>query len=211
MADERINKARYWWAVLYQENMIPNWEEALADLVQVPYAYCCHTADVDSKSEHRKDHVHLILVFPNTTTYKHVLTIFGLLSAPGKKCVNTCQACVDIRHCYDYLIHDTESCRKLGKHLYDASERVTGNGFDIGFYEQISIAEKREILHELLQMVTQKRFMTMADFWGVILEMGADSVYFDVAVTYSRQIESLTRGNFLKYGEKNEKQDSATN
>lgn len=32
---------------------------------------------------------------------------------------------------YDYLIHDTDKCRKLGKHQYDPSERITGNGFDI--------------------------------------------------------------------------------
>ena len=148
---ERINKARYWQAVMYPENMVEGWQDRIADIVQVPFAYCVHSEavsythldvykrqhseDTDEKSEHRKDHIHLIIVFPNTTTYKHAMSVFGLL---GDKALNTCEACVNIRHCYDYLIHDTESCRKAGKHEYDPSERITGNNFDIGAYEQIS-------------------------------------------------------------------------
>jgi hypothetical protein len=41
----KIAKARYWWAVLYQENMRPDWRETIDDLLQLPYAYCEHTAD----------------------------------------------------------------------------------------------------------------------------------------------------------------------
>lgn len=41
----RIAKARYWWAVLYQENMRPDWRETIDDLLQLPYAYCEHTAE----------------------------------------------------------------------------------------------------------------------------------------------------------------------
>ena len=81
----KIAKARYWWAVLYQENMRPDWRETIDDLLQLPYAYCEHTADKDSKSEHRKDHVHIIVAKSNTTSYKHIMEVFNLLSAPGKK------------------------------------------------------------------------------------------------------------------------------
>ena len=96
----------------------------------------------DSKSEHRKDHVHLIVAFPNTTTYKHALNVMDLLSAEGKKAINKCEAVVGIRNVYDYLIHDTEDCRKKGKEQYDPSERITGNNFDIGAYEQLGTVEK---------------------------------------------------------------------
>lgn len=140
----KIGNARYWWAVLYQENMRPDWREKIDDLLQLPYAYCEHTADKDSKSEHRKDHVHIIVAKSNTTSYKHIMEVFNLLSAPGKKALNTCEACVNIRHCYDYLIHDTDSCRKQGKEQYDPSRRITGNNFDIGAYEQISSAQNMD-------------------------------------------------------------------
>lgn len=46
-------KARYWWAVLYQENMVDGWRDNIEELLQLPYAYCEHVADVDGKGEHR--------------------------------------------------------------------------------------------------------------------------------------------------------------
>ena len=65
--------------------------------------------------------MHLIVAFPNTTTYKHALNVMDLLSAEGKKAINKCEAVVGIRNVYDYLIHDTEDCRKKGKEQYDLS------------------------------------------------------------------------------------------
>ena len=100
-----------------------------------------------------KDHVHLIVAFPNTTTYKHALNVMDLLSAEGKKAINKCEAVVGIRNVYDYLIHDTEDCRKKGKEQYDPSERITGNNFDIGAYEQLGTAEKNEMFLEMGQAI----------------------------------------------------------
>ena len=37
--------AKYWWAVLYQENMRSDWEDKISELVQIPFAYCKHTKD----------------------------------------------------------------------------------------------------------------------------------------------------------------------
>lgn len=145
----QITKSRYWWAVLYPENMVPDWESKIADLVQIPFAYCVHDLDHDSQSEHRKDHVHCILVFSNTTTYNHAFKVFDQLSTPGSKALNTIQACVSIRYCYDYLIHDTEACRNSGKYQYSADLRITGNNFDIGCYEQISLEERKQMRNEL--------------------------------------------------------------
>lgn len=92
----KIDKARFWTGVLYPENMREDWKEVIGDTLQYPYAYCQHSQDKDSKSEHRKDHVHLIVAFPNTTTYKHALNVMDLLSAEGKKAINKCEAVVGL-------------------------------------------------------------------------------------------------------------------
>ena len=193
--DTRINKARYWWAVLWQENLIPDWENKLADLVQVPFAYATHDLDKDSKSEHRKDHVHLILAFSNTTTYAHALNIFKLL---GDKAVNTCQAIIDIRHAYDYLIHDTENCRKLGKYQYDKEHRVLGNGFDIGMYEQLGEAEKNEMCAKLADLIIGQKIMNLADFYIIAMEQFGFE-YFQIIKANNAFFDRLCRGNYLKY------------
>lgn len=197
-----INKARYWNGVLYPENMIDNWEQEIGDIVQVPYAYCVHDADLTGKEEERKIHVHLILVFPNTTTYSHALNVFNLLSKPGYKAINTCQAVVSIRGSYDYLIHDTETAKKQNKKQYDPSLRITGNNFDIGAYEQLGIAERNDLCNQLCNIIISEKFTNFVDFYEYCLVnlFNEDSNYFEIVKSYSGLFERLTKGNFQKYG-----------
>lgn len=195
----KITKARFWTGVLYPENMRTDWEIAIGDVVQYPYAYCKHTRDKDSKSEHRKDHVHLLLAFPNTTTYQHALSVFGLLSAEGKKAINKVEACVSVRNVYDYLIHDTETCKKQGKELYDPSERITGNNFDIGAYEQLGTAEKNEMFLELGETIRDHGFTNYMDFYSYVVDNFDDMNYIEVMRAYSSHFERLTRGNHHKW------------
>ena len=132
--------AKYWWAVLYPDNMVDDWQEKVSDLVQVAGCYCIHDKDKDGHNGDRLVHYHMILAFNNTTTYNHALNVFREV-APG---CHTCKRIIDIRHAFDYLIHDTDDCKKKGKYLYDKSERILFNNFDIGRFEQRSIDEKRE-------------------------------------------------------------------
>ena len=195
----KIDKARFWTAVLYQENMRADWQEDIGDIVQMPYAYCCHTQDKDSKSEHRKDHVHVILAFPNTTTYKHAMNVFSLLSADGKKALNKCEAVIGIRNVYDYLIHDTDDCRKKGKELYPAEARITGNNFDIGAYEQLGTAEKNEMFLQMGEAIREHGFTNYMDFYEYVVDTYEDINYIEVMRTYSSHFERLTRGNYQRW------------
>lgn len=192
----KINKARFWWAVLYPENMNPAWEIGIDDILQVPFAYCIHNASKDIKSEHRKDHVHIILAFSNTTTYKHAFEVFSLLNAEGKSALNKCEAIVGIRNAYDYLIHDTDSCRKAGKEFYDPKFRIIGNNFDIGSYEQVSLQEKQQMRNELTVFCIDNVFINYTDLCTEILK-SFDDKYFDVLCSYSSHFERVCKGNFL--------------
>lgn len=193
-----ITKSRYWWAVLYPENMVPDWEVKIADLVQVPFAYCCHDLDKDSKSDHRKDHVHCILVFKNTTTKKHCYNVLDQLSLPGKHCLIPPEACVSVRYCFDYLIHDTETCRNLGKYQYPASCRVTGNNFDIGCYEQLSLEEKQLMRDEISDFVIDNQIMNYALLYMQVVESFPPE-YKNVLSSYSSHFERLCKGNYQLY------------
>lgn len=195
----KIEKARFWTGVLYPENMKEDWQEIVGDTLQYPYAYCVHTQDNDTKSEHRKDHVHLIVAFPNTTTYQHALNVMDLLSAEGKKAINKCEAIIGIRNVYDYLIHDTEDCRKKGKELYPVENRITGNNFDIGAYEQLGIAEKNEMFIEMSQAIRENGFTNYMDFYEYVVDTYEDMNYIEVMRSYSGHFERLTRGNYQRW------------
>ena len=195
----KIDKARFWTGVLYPENMREDWEVAIGDIVQYPYAYCKHTQDKDTKSEHRKDHVHVILAFPNTTTYKHALSVFGLLSAEGKKALNKCEAVIGIRNVYDYLIHDTETCRKQGKELYPKESRFTGNNFDIGAYEQLGTAEKNEMFMALSDAIRENEIFNYMDFYEYVIANYEDMNYVEVMRCYSSHFQRMCDGNYQRW------------
>lgn len=191
-----INKCKYWVGVLYPENMVENWENEIGDIVQLPYSYCIHDADIDGKEEERKRHVHIILVFPNTTTLNHAKNVFDLLSSPGKKSFSNIKAIVNIRGMYDYLIHDTETAKKQGKKLYDVSCRVNGNNFDIGCYEQLGVQEKNDMCKELCDVIMEQKFTNFGDFYMYVISNYEDSNYFEIIKSYSGLFERLTKSNF---------------
>lgn len=192
-----INKARFWVGVCYTENMIDSWQDDISDIVQVPYSYCIHNKDVDEKGDSRKEHVHIILAFSNTTTYNHALKIFNLLSAENAKCANTCKAIINIRNMYNYIVHDTESCRKKGKFEYPVASRVCGNNFDIGCYEQIGLQERNAMCKELCDLIVDEGISNFGEFYTRVVYSFEDSNYFDILKSYSGLFERLTKSNFL--------------
>ena len=78
-----VVKAKYWQAIMYPENMIDDWKDRICELFQVPFCYCVHDKDTDKKEEARKEHVHIILAFGNTTTENNALRIFKTIEKNG--------------------------------------------------------------------------------------------------------------------------------
>ena len=194
-----ISKARFWNGVLYPENMVPDWEERIGDILELPYSYCIHDKDLENDGDDRKVHVHIIIVFPNTTTKKHAFNVFDLLSDVGKKALSDCKAVVSIRGSYDYLIHDTDTAKKAGKYLYPRECRISGNNFDIGAYEQIGLAERNDMCKELCNCIMQQGFTNFGDFYMYVVSE-FDSNYFEIIKSYSGLFERLTKSNFQKFG-----------
>lgn len=192
MGQNKNEKARYWTAVLYPESMIENWEMEIGDILQYPYAYCVHDKCVTSDGELRKVHVHVIMAFPNTTTYNYAKSVFE-----GLGVCNKIERVVSIRNAYDYLIHDTESSRKQGKFLYDQAERVTGNDFDIGAYEQLSVVSKLHIKKELASLIREFHFFNFDDFDSYVAnELALE--YYQVMCENQGYFNNLVTGHYKK-------------
>lgn len=186
-------KARYWWAVGYPEDMRPDWQDCIGEVLQLPYAYCIHNKDLDVVNEKRKLHIHIIIVFPNTTTGKNALSVLQELTSPaslakGKKAFPSVKKVNNIRFAYEYLIHNTEDSKRKGKHLYDKDERITGNNFDIGNYEQLSLDEKNSIMIELEKMIFEEKLFNYADF------------YQEVLTSCPSEYAAIVRGNSGHFG-----------
>lgn len=200
-------KARYWCAVMYPENMLENWQEIIGDKLGLPYCYCVHDKDhlaeykagIEAEGhDSRKLHVHIIIAFPNTTTYKTAYNTFQRLAIPGRKALPWCEAVNTIRNKYEYLIHNTETAKKQKKFQYSPKERICGNNFDIGNFEQVSQAEKDEMALELVKLILEKEFVNFAEFVSYVL-CNFDKEYFGVIKTNSGLFERLCKGNYQKF------------
>ena len=190
-------KARYWVGVCYPENMIPDWQSEINRILQLPFCYCIHNMDCTTSKEVRKEHVHIILVFPNTTTKKYALSVFNKLSFDNFVCCPSCENVHSIRFMYEYLIHNTEDCKKKGKFLYDVSCRISGNGFDIGQYEQISVQDKLKMSMELADIIVREGFEEYLSFYMFVVS-NFDFEYFEIIKSNSGFFERLCKGNYLR-------------
>lgn len=203
-------KARYWTGVLYPENMIDDWQTEIGDILQLPYAYCIHdkdhlaeykagkTAKKDVQERDRKKHVHIIIAFPNTTTYNFALETLKKLSKDGARCINKCESVTNIRNVYEYLLHNTETAKKQKKYLYPVNERITGNNFDIGAYEQLGVKEKQDMKIELGDVIIEHNFTNYSDFY-MFVRSNMDAEYMEILTTHSGHFEKLTRGNYQRF------------
>lgn len=191
-------KSKYWWGVCYPENMKEDWKENISDLLQVPYAYCIHDKDSNEADEdHRKTHIHIMIVFPNTTTEKHAKSVIKeLQSGENPMLLNdSINRVINIRRAYNYLIHDTDECRNKGKYQYKPEERICGNCFDIGAYEQLGLEEKMKIRTDLSRLLLDKQFSDYATFYQFVLA-NYDSEYENIVVSYQGHFDKLCKGVF---------------
>ena len=197
-------KARYWVGVAYPENMLDNWEDVIAEKLEIPFCYFIHDKDHLSEynkkqgieEEERKKHVHIMLVFANTTTYNHALNTLMALSKDGCKCVNKVEVVRNIRNKYEYLIHNTEDSRKKKKYAYSPAERICGNNFDIGAYEQVSLADKNKMALDICHLIKDNGIHNFVDLFEMVSGMGLE--YFDILKSYSGLFDRMCNGNYQK-------------
>lgn len=192
MAEAKNNKARYWTAVLYPESMVENWEEIVGDVLQYPFAYCVHDKCKTKEGEPRKVHVHFILAFPNTTTYNYAKSVFE-----GLGVCNKIERVISIRNAYEYLIHNTESSIKQNKYLYPVKERITGNNFDIGAYEQLTVTDKLTIKKELANIVRSMHFFNFDDF-DEYVSTNLTLEHYQIMCENQGYFNNLVRGHYNK-------------
>jgi len=191
-------KARYWCAILYPENMIDTWKEDIGHILQMPACYGVHDRcfEKDGKTP-RKEHIHLVLPFPGPTTQNNVLSVVNKLSKQGMKCCSTAEVVNNMKYMYDYLLHDTEDARKKHKTQYDKSHRVCLNGFDIGVYEQISLQDKLDMTKELCDVIVKEGHTNFLDFY-VFVTNNFDNKYFEILESKSALFERMTKSNYQK-------------
>lgn len=195
--DSRFKTSK-WCMICYVDNMRDDWRECIDDLIDVPGFYGLHDRDVDKAGETRKAHIHLSFFWTGNINLKTAKNIANRLSKPGEVCCPVGKPIARVRENYDYAKHDTEKARKDGKVQYPEENRVVFNGFDIGFYEQLSQVEKDEICWQISEMIGERRIKNLEDLRQIISKE-RDLSWFLVFKANNGFFDRLCRGVYLKY------------
>lgn len=192
-------KCKYWTCVYWKENLVDNWQDIISLKFQNPCCYCIHDVK-DYEEEEFKWHVHVLLCFPNTTTYNHALSVFKSICVNDNS-VNYCERVFNIRYMYDYLIHDTEDAKKKKKHLYNISDRILVNSFDIHFFEQTSQLDKDKMLDFVIDVIREHPdIMDIISLDNYIDTLDIDKfLYREVKKGYRGLISDYYKSNYLRY------------
>lgn len=109
----------------------------------------------------KKPHHHVIYVNPNPVTTKSVL--LKLQRVLGENVLAKVQIVDNIEGEYLYLTHESATAIRDKKHVYDKKDIICLNGFDIARYVTLDVAEKKNVLEEVIKIIRANMIANIID------------------------------------------------
>lgn len=128
----------------------------------------------DGSGRTKKPHYHVIVIYGSPTTYNNVKNLTDSFNAPVP------QALEQVRGYYRYLTHKDNP----DKYQYDEKDIVTGGGFNIADYIEISKSEVTEIKFKLQQLIREQNITEYSVFMDYIQD-NLDRVNYDIASSHT--------------------------
>lgn len=152
---------------------LPNdWQQRL-QLSGLRYAISpLHDKDLleDGSGKTKKPHYHVIVVYGAPTTYNNVKSLTDSLNAPIP------QALEQVRGYYRYLTHKDNA----DKHQYDDKDIITGGGFNIADFVELTKGEVSEIKFKLQTLIREQDMTEYEQFMDYVQD-NFDRTVYDVA------------------------------
>lgn len=161
-----------------------DWKQRL-QLSGLQYAISpLHDKDLleDNSGKTKKPHYHVIVVYGSPTTYNNVKSLTDSLNSPIP------QALEQVRGYYRYLTHKDNP----DKYQYDEKDIVTGGGFNIANFIELSRSEANEIKRAIQTLIRERDVIEYAE----LLDYLADEqmfVEYDVATS-----NTILFANYIK-------------
>ena len=128
----------------------------------------------DGSGRTKKPHYHVIVIYGSPTTYNNVKSLTDSFNAPIP------QALEQVRGYYRYLTHKDNP----DKYQYDEEDIVTGGGFNIADYIELSKSEVTEIKFKLQQLIREQNIIEYSAFMDYIQD-NLDRINYDVASSHT--------------------------
>lgn len=124
----------------------------------------------DGSEKTKKPHYHVIVVYGSPTTYNNVKSLTDSFNSPIP------QALEQVRGYYRYLTHKDNP----EKYQYDEKDIITGGGFNIADFIELSKSEVSEIKFKLQKLIRERNMSEYQEFMDYIQD-NFDRNFFDVA------------------------------
>lgn len=151
-------KSQVWAGIMYQDSAPADWEHQLR-MLGVPFAVSpLHDQDIREDKTPKKPHWHVILYWPGgSTTYRTAAAIMrdvlkGTIPIP----------LVSPRGYYRYFTH-LDNPKKA---KYDEADIITGNGFDIGEFLQLTAKEQNDLAKLIITEIINQG---MTEYWELVM------------------------------------------
>lgn len=128
----------------------------------------------DGSGKTKKPHYHVIVVYGSPTTFNNVKHLTDSFNSPIP------QALEQIRGYYRYLTHKDNP----DKFQYDDKDIVTGGGFNIADYLELSKSEVTEIKFKLQQLIRELGIVEYSAFMDYVQD-NLDRINYDVASSHT--------------------------
>lgn len=160
-------KSRYFTGILYPEHLSDDYLLKLESL-GIPMAISpLHDKDKNKDGTYKKAHYHFIYIANNPVTSNAVRNrikrLFGANGASMVQIINS-----SVKNTYLYLTHESKDAIAKKKHVYDASDIVTINAFDVDRYEAMTLENKRSYRSTLVEIIMEYRCMNIIDLKNII-------------------------------------------
>lgn len=144
----------------------------------------------DGSGRTKKPHYHVIVVYGSPTTFNNVKSLTDSLNSPIP------QPLEQIRGYYRYLTHKDNP----DKFQYDEKDIITGGGFNIADFIDLSKSEVTEIKFKLQQLIREQGIIEYSTFMDYIQD-NLDRINYDVAsshtIFFNTYIKSIRHSRML--------------
>lgn len=149
-------KSRYWAFVLYPESAPDDWQDVLIQTGLPIIISPLHDKDKNADGSQKKAHYHVILIYPNTTTFNSIKRITDSLNQPHPQYINA------LRGYYNYLTHKDNP----EKFQYNENDIKSFNGFHKDDYFQLNPSDENEIYSKLENIIIEHE---IKEFYHLII------------------------------------------
>lgn len=162
-------KGRHWLFIVYEDSAPEDWIEQL-EATGISFAISPHhDKDVNPDGARKKPHYHVIVSYPNTTTYRNVKGLRTITKGPYPL------PCGSVSGSYAYFTHK----HNPEKYQYDSSEITRHNGWE-------KVLEASDVSHIMKELTLMCMIDDIREYSELIIQtMIMDGDYQQVAMSHT--------------------------